>query len=84
MLGAEISVDWDASARLRISAGASYVDARLTRSEDGVEVDDRRLPITPDLSARLVAAWRLNVGHWSGSLGGQANYVGHAHLTFDP
>ncbi|WP_198665975.1 MULTISPECIES: TonB-dependent receptor [unclassified Sphingomonas] len=84
VLGAEISVDWDASARLRISAGASYVDARLTRSEDGVEVDDRRLPITPDLSARLVAAWRLNVGHWSGSLGGQANYVGHAHLTFDP
>jgi iron complex outermembrane receptor protein len=84
VLGSEVSVDWDASSRLRLSAGASYVDARLTRSESGVEVDDRRLPITPDLSGRITALWRLDAGPWSGFVGAQANYVGHSHLTFDP
>lgn len=84
VLGSDVSMDWDASTRLRLSAGASFVNSRLTRTGNGLEVEDRRLPITPDLSGRITAQWRFDAGRWSGFVGAQANYVGHSHLTFDP
>lgn len=81
--GVEASADWKPFRGLRLSAGASYLDARLTKTEDGLALDDRRLPIAPDLTGRLAAQYDFPLGGWATSLSAQANYIGRARLTFD-
>lgn len=81
--GLEASADWKPFRGLRLSAGSSYLDAMLTKTEDGLELDDRRLPIAPDLTGRLAAQYDFSLGGWATSLSAQANYIGRARLTFD-
>lgn len=81
--GVEVGADWKPFRGLHLSAGASYLDAMLTKTEDGLELDDRRLPIAPDITGRLAAQYDLLLGGWAASLSAQANYIGRSRLTFD-
>ena len=58
-------------------------DARLTRNDLGQEIDDRRLPVSPDLTGRLSLARTFRLGEWQAEASAQANYVGRARLAFD-
>jgi outer membrane receptor protein involved in Fe transport len=82
--GAEADVEWRPGSRLLLSAGASYVDAVLVRTEDGTKLDDRRLPVTPDLTGRFLARYDFPLSGWDADATFQANYVGSARLSFDP
>ncbi|WP_404710201.1 TonB-dependent receptor [Sphingomonas sp. MMS24-J13] len=81
--GIEASGRWTPIARFQLSAGATYVDAKLTDTEDGVALHDRRLPVTPDLTARLAAQYRFRLADWVTQLSAQANYIGAARLALD-
>lgn len=83
ILGLEASADWHAFDGFTLSAGASFIDAKLVRTADGIQLKDRSLPVTPDLSGRLSARYLFALGDWAADLSAQANYVGSARLTFD-
>jgi iron complex outermembrane receptor protein len=83
IMGFEASVDWTLGAGFGISAGGSVQRAHLTQAEDGIELDDRRLPIAPDITGRLAVTKALAIGEWRGLASAQANYIGSARLTFD-
>lgn len=84
ILGIEASVDWQLASGLRLSLGGSYIDAVLVSTENGVALEDRRLPVVPDLTGRIALDYRFTLGDWNAILSGKANYVGKARLTFDP
>ncbi|MBV1692620.1 TonB-dependent receptor [Novosphingobium sp. G106] len=84
IFGLEASVDWLPAAGLRLSVGGSFIDAVLVSSENGLALDDRRLPVVPDFTGRLTLEYGFDLGEWKASLTGQANYVGKARLAFDP
>ena len=81
--GAEASSEWEPLTGLKLSAGASYVDALLVKAEDGLHLEDSRLPVTPNVTARLTAQYRFALGDWQSVIVAQANYVGSARLSFD-
>lgn len=83
IIGAEASADLSLTPHLRVSAGANLQDARLINAEDGIEIKDRRLPITPNLAARLGVSHETQLGSWRMTLNGHANYVGLSRLSFD-
>ena len=81
--GIEAAGQWRPLARFQLSAGATYVNAELIRNEAGVELHDSRLPVTPDLTARLSTEYRFRLRNWVTQLSAQANYIGHARLALD-
>jgi outer membrane receptor protein involved in Fe transport len=81
--GLEAAIEWKLSNSLNLSAGGSVQRARLTHAEDGLDLDDRRLPIAPDLTGRLAVTQSFGLGEWNGQASAQANYIGSAHLSFD-
>ncbi|WP_242443606.1 TonB-dependent receptor [Sphingobium sp. LB126] len=81
--GIEASADWRPFHGFQLSAGSSYLNARLVSTEAGLEIDDRRLPITPELTGRLTAQYNFTLGSWATSVSAQANYIGRSRLTFD-
>ena len=81
--GVEASADWRPLQGFSLSAGASWLDAQLTRTEGGLDLDDRRLPIAPDITGRASAQYDFALGAWATSLSAQVNYIGRARLTFD-
>ena len=81
--GIEAALDWRLSGGLSITAGGAAQHARLTHGQDGVELDDLRLPVTPGLSGRLSLAKQIAIGPWRGQATVQANYIGSARLSFD-
>lgn len=83
IFGMEASMDWRIRPRFSLSGGLSAQNGRLVRTQDGFKVDDRRLPVVPDLSARLAIRQEFDLGAWKSDLTAQANYIGHARLSFD-
>ncbi len=83
IFGIEASIDWRFRPRFLLSAGISAQNGRLIRTQDGVKVDDSRLPVVPDLSARLAIRREFDFGAWTSALTIQANYIGHARLSFE-
>jgi outer membrane receptor protein involved in Fe transport len=81
--GIEASADWWPGPGWQLSLGGTFLDARLVRTEDGSDVDDRRLPVTPNATARFEAQYRFSIGPWTTRLSGQANYIGRSRLSFD-
>lgn len=84
IIGAEASFDWAVTPSVRVEGGLSAQDGRLIRTEAGLALDDRRLPVTPDLAARLSIARSFDLAGWHASVSAQGNYIGRARLTFDP
>ncbi len=81
--GTEASVDWRMMPNLRLSAGLSLQHARLTHSDQGVELNDRRLPITPEIAARMSVGYDFKIGRWGATVAAQGNYIGHTRLALD-
>lgn len=83
IVGVEIAADWQIGAGYALTLGGAAQDARLTHSAAGIELSDRHLPIAPDVTARATLSRRYALGRWSGQSAIQANYIGHARLSFD-
>ncbi len=81
--GLELSGEWQPVDRLKLTAGLTYLDAKLIKTEGGLKLKDRRLPVAPRLSGRFSMQYSLPLGAWDVRLSAQANYFGHARLTFD-
>lgn len=84
ILGAEASLDWSLLPRTRLSGGFTTQRAQLVRNQAGSPIDDLSLPVTPVMTARLAIARDFDLAGWQSSATVQANYIGRAHLTFDP
>jgi iron complex outermembrane receptor protein len=83
IFGAEAGIGWRIREQTLIDAGFSVQDASLTHTEGGLELHDRRLPVSPDMTARFGVRQNFVLGGWDGLIAAQANYVGSARLTFD-
>lgn len=83
IFGAEASANWHIDARTSLTIGGAAQDARLTHAQDGLELTDTRLPVTPGLSGRLSLSRTLTIGVWDGQATAQINYIGSARLSFD-
>ncbi|TCM17066.1 outer membrane receptor protein involved in Fe transport [Novosphingobium sp. PhB165] len=84
ILGVEGSLDLPILRGWRAQAGANYTDARLTRNALGYRLEDSRLPVVPEYTARLALRHDFTLGAlavWA-QLGGR--YVGPARMSFDP
>ncbi len=81
--GIEAETRWTIGARTSLSGGFTLQNARLTRAADGLKLSDRRLPIAPDITARLQMNRSFTLGPWQGTLSGQANYIGSSRLALD-
>ena len=82
-VGGEMSADWR-PAGWRLKAGATWQRPRLIRAIDGSDLPaDRRLPVVPDVSARLELDRDINVGSWRISPQIAVNVVGASRLSFD-
>ena len=69
-----------------IDFGTTLQRARLTSpsSNTSLDRDDRRLPVVPDISARLAATRNLVVFGLPATLYAAARYTGRTRLSFDP
>lgn len=83
IFGVEAALDWRLGQGFSIAAGGAIQNARLTHGQDGVELHDRRLPVTPEFSGRISFAKMVAWGPWQGQAAMQANYIGNARLSFD-
>lgn len=85
IVGAEMSADWRLGGRWRLRAGAIWQRPRLTHAADGSALPrDLRLPVVPDVSARVDLTRDLTLGSWRISPNLSANLVGASRLSFDP
>ncbi|WP_429594965.1 TonB-dependent receptor domain-containing protein [Sphingomonas zeicaulis] len=83
IIGIEAALDWRLGEGLSLSAGAAVQHSRLLRGEDGAALDNRRLPIAPDVTGRIEVAQAISAAGWRGEAAVQANYIGTARLSFD-
>lgn len=73
-------------ASISLDFGTTLQRARLTSSSSttGLDRDDRRLPVVPDISARLTASKKFNAFRLPSTLYATARYSGRTRLSFDP
>jgi len=71
---------------MTIDFGTTLQRARLTSpsSNTRLDRDDRRLPVVPDISARLTVSRTLIAFGLPASVYGVARYTGRTRLSFDP
>ncbi|MBU6267945.1 MAG: TonB-dependent receptor [Sphingomonadales bacterium] len=83
IFGGEATLDWPLAPNWRVLAGASVTHARLVSNRLGIALDDRRLPVVPDWTARsgLVHDFRLGAVHAEMQVA--VRYIGPARLSFD-
>lgn len=84
IVGGEASIEWRPAAPWLLVAGLGAIDAHLIQTEDGVHLEDRRLPVVPDIVARAGAERAVALGPWRGTARIDAHLVGRARLSFDP
>ncbi len=83
IVGLEGTIDWQMGGGFALSLGSTVQDAKLLRSETGQKLDDRRLPVAPDITARAALSRHYRIGGWNGQSTLQANFIGSARLSFD-
>lgn len=81
--GMDLSLSWQPNG-WTLEGGAQLQHARLTEAFPGTVSDDARLPVVPDISARLAVAHRLPFGVWQSEIRLAARYNGSARLSLDP
>lgn len=84
IFGAEASLSIPLGRGWTIDGGANVVSARLVRNDLGIEVDDRRLPVVPEYTARLALGRAFTIGGADAALTLRLRYVGPSRLSFDP
>jgi len=84
-VGVEMSLDWRPGGGWRLKGGATWQHPRLLTAADGSDQpDNRRLPIVPDIAARLQVSRDFDVAGWRVTPLAAANLIGAARLSFDP
>lgn len=83
IIGGEASIAWQVLDTVDLAAGINLQDATLVRATDGIELDDYRLPVAPNMTGRLALSHRFDLNDWHGRATVQANYVGRARLALD-
>jgi outer membrane receptor protein involved in Fe transport len=83
IIGGEASAEWRVMRGLRLAGGVNLEHARLTHSEQEVALTGRRLPITPDITARMTIDYDFAIGRWAATLAAQGNYIGRTRLALD-
>jgi len=82
--GGELAVEWRPLSAWHIKGGVTWQRPRLDRAMDGKHlIKDARLPVVPDLSARLEIRRDFTAGTWRISPYAAANYIGASRLSFD-
>ncbi len=85
IIGAELSADWRLSGAWRLRAGATWQRPRLTHDMSGSALPQNvRLPVVPDISARIGLAHDIDLGGWHVTPDLSANLVGATRLSLDP
>ena len=84
ILGAEASVSLPLDSGWKGEAGLNITSAMLSRSELGLRLNDRRLPVVPDYVIRGALSRAFAVGDGEASFKASLRYVGPARLSFDP
>lgn len=82
--GAELSVDWRPFRHWRLKGGSTWRRPRLEEPANGKHYpSDPRLPVVPDISARMQLSRDIAIGAWrvSPDIGG--NLTGTSRLSFD-
>ncbi len=69
---------------LTVDFGATLQRARLESGSAGLDDDDRRLPVVPDVSARISAARRFLLRGLPTQVYAASRYIGRTRLSFDP
>lgn len=83
--GAEAELDWRPDGAWRLSVRGSYTDAQLIRDTANLELNDLRLPVSPEWTAAASASRRVFlVGQRSATVGARLSYIGPARLSFEP
>lgn len=83
IVGAEISGAWRPG-RWWVRAGGAAQRARLESGAVGVDLSsDPRLPVVPDVTARLELGRAVGIGGGRGDVHLAADYVGRSRLSFD-
>ncbi|MDF0486553.1 TonB-dependent receptor [Sphingomonas sp. H39-1-10] len=82
--GGELAVEWRPITAWHIKSGITWQRPRLDRAMDGKHlIKDARLPVVPDLSARIEVRRDFTAGAWRITPYAAANYVGASRLSFD-
>ncbi|WP_372848705.1 TonB-dependent receptor domain-containing protein [Sphingomonas sp.] len=84
IIGADLSADWRLPDGWRLKAGAIWQRPRLHHAADGSALlPGVRLPVVPDVSARLALARDVDLYGWRITPGVSANLVGASRLSLD-
>ena len=81
--GLELSARYHPHERWTLEGGLAAVDARLVQDAPGLAMSGARLPNTARFSASTSANYLINVGNYSGYLGGTLRFVGERNAGFD-
>lgn len=82
--GAELTVTGSIADRWFLEAGATLQSAMLVSDPNGLDLDDRRLPVVPKWTLRASARRTWSIGPWDIAATGRLRYVGSERLSFDP
>ena len=82
--GAEGHVRWPVAHSTSLDLGFLVQSARLDNLDEAAGVETRRLPAVPEAAIRAKILQRLQLGRWKGQARLGLDYVGAAHLSFDP
>jgi len=84
IIGAELSADWRLGGGWRLRGGATLQRPRLTHDMNGNPLPrGMRLPVVPDISARLGLARDIDLRGWRVTPDLSANLVGARRLSLD-
>lgn len=81
--GLELTARYHPHERWTLEGGLAAVDARLVEDAPGLAMSGARLPNTARFSASTSANYLINVGNYSGYLGGTLRFVGERNAGFD-
>lgn len=82
--GVEASLDWRPGAGWWLKSGFTWQHPRLVTTSAGVDQpDDRRLPVVPDVAARVQLSRDFDVGGWRITPMLAGNLIGASRLSFD-
>ncbi len=81
--GLELTAKYRPRGKWTLEGGLAVVDARLVQDAPGLAISGARLPNTARFSASTSANYLVNVGNYSGYLGGTLRFVGERNAGFD-